>query len=244
MSRRAVTVVVGAPTATSTDALVQPSLPRTCVASERASAAVGPGGGDGGVPGDVGGGTGGAAEPAFVVPASDATATPPPDADAHITSRLSFSTGTPGLQSMPHDQVPSERTPSRCPSYRITHPAATAVGRPLIPSAEATVAASVALARGSRQTGAGAGATVGNVVCSTNDDAPVPSAMPGAIAARAEVEASVSCSGTGPVLLPACVPVPHPASRAAKDPAASDPVTLASDFTASRTDRDGPRFQV
>src|SRR3954454_23122894 len=157
MSRRAVTVVVGEPTATSTAALVQPTAPRTAVASERASAAVGPAGGDGGVPGDVGGGTGGAAEPAFVVPASAATATPPPDADAHITSRLSLSTGTSGLQSMPHDQVPSDRTPSRCPSYRITHPPGTAVGRPVIPSAEATVAASVVLARGSRQTGAGSG---------------------------------------------------------------------------------------
>src|SRR4051812_25057183 len=199
MSRRAVTVVVGAPTATSTDALVQPSAPRTCAARARASAAVGPAGGDGGVAGDVGGGTGPAGEPAFVVPASAATATPPPDADAHITSRLSLSTGTPGLQSMPHDQVPSERTASRCPSYRITQPPATAVGRPLIPSAEATAAASVAVARGSRQTGAGAGASVGSVVWSTNEDDPVPSATPGAVAARAEVEASVSCSGTGEV---------------------------------------------
>src|SRR5947209_18570080 len=86
--RLAVTDVVGPPTLTSRVAPPQPSRLSIGAASARTCASVGPDGGGGGTlacaPGRPG-----------------ATATPPLDALAHITSSDSCVTGTPGVQSNP-----------------------------------------------------------------------------------------------------------------------------------------------
>jgi hypothetical protein len=196
-ARRAVTVVTGAPTKTSTTAAPQPSRCRIGPASARACVTVGPGGGAGGV-GPAGG----------TLPGVTAT---PPDAVAHSTSRRSWSIGSSGLQSKPHDHVPSARTASSCVPRRATQPPATAVVVAPTSSAAATVAAVAAAARGSRHTGAGAGVPGGSVVARMYGGAPLPLSAPAGASTPVDVPLSVRCSTGGDESVPT-VWAPHPRS--------------------------------